>query len=71
MAMLMSVPCRLIPRIVEVLIDRGFVECVGIPLDDADGVPGTVTEAGSQPVAEVVCGKYRLAVHDLYGSFRA
>jgi hypothetical protein len=48
-----------------------FIKLVGCPLDNRDGVLRALAEACPQPVTEVIGGKYRLAVNDLYGPFRA
>ena len=55
----------------QVLLNRLLVELIRIPLDDPDGVLGTVAEAGPEAVAEVVGGEDRLAVHDADGALGA
>jgi hypothetical protein len=55
----------------QVLLYGALVECVRFTLDYADGIPGAVAQAGSQPVAEIIGGKDRLAVDYFDGAFRA
>jgi hypothetical protein len=69
--MLMAALFRLIPGIAAVLPNRGFIEFVGFPLDDGDGLLRTFAEAGSKTVAEVISEKHRLAVHYPDRPFRA
>jgi hypothetical protein len=57
--------------LLQVLFNGRLIEIIGIPLDDGDGVLGTVTEAGTETVAEVIGSKSRLAVDDGDGPFGA
>jgi hypothetical protein len=61
----------LLSGIRQVFCHRLLVELLGLPLDDRDGVLGAFTQAGAQPIAEVVGGEDRLAVNDPYGPFGA
>lgn len=58
-------------RFPEVPCHRILVKLVGYPLDNRDGVLGALAETGPQSVTEIVGGKYRLAVNDPDGPFRA
>src|SRR6516164_450776 len=57
--------------IFEMLFDGGFIKRIRFPLDDQDRALGTLTEAGSQPVAQVVCGEPGFTVHNRDGPFGA
>ena len=57
--------------LMQMLFHGGFFEIIGVPLDDGDGIPGTIAQAGPQPVAQVVGGNLRLAAYDLYGALGA
>lgn len=52
-------------------LNRRLVKDVRLTFDDADGPSRTLAQTGAQSVAEIVGGKNRLTIHDLYGAFSA
>jgi hypothetical protein len=46
----------------------GFIEFIGIPLNDLYGILGTLAEACTQTVAKVVCVQHCLAIDELDGA---
>jgi hypothetical protein len=52
-----------------VFLHRLFIEFIGHPLLDGDGIHGTVSEAGAQAIAQVVGDQPCLAVDDPNGAF--
>ena len=52
-------------------LDGVFVEILGLPFDDVQGVIGAFPQAGPQAVAIFFGGQGGLAVYDLDGAFGA
>jgi hypothetical protein len=50
---------------------RQLVKSIRLTFDDTDGVSRAFTKARSEPVAQIVGGKNRLSVDNLYRPFRA
>ncbi len=57
--------------LLQVVFYGGFIKLIGFTLDDLDGILGTMSEAGTETVAEIIGDQLGLAINDLNSTFGA